>query len=382
MEENIVINDASLFSRHDFVQIHKYVDSWKDVNYEDISVNRIAYGMGSYVFKVTITNKIDCPIPRNLIFRKFFSQKPSEKIELENKVFEVLSKLRIAAKLYTANNEFRIEEYIESRVIESKEINEEDIRRKLALMLGVFHEIEITDFDKTKDFLSLFLEKPDVIKNFNVHIGEVEKYSEDELKLVNEVKSLVSEEEIKFITSEIKKQPYPLVLCHNDIWVGNILFKEKTREVFLVDYEMVCYNFPGYDMAKTLLEPMFKRREGSPEYDLTESLMPTEEDIIDFIRFYLIAHKFETEHDVLSFQFDDNKVKEIESQLYKSEDEKQKIISGYLQHVYFGMMVCSYYCALLGMFIGKSPDFPMDFAKFSFENYYIYKKYKKLLYSH
>ena len=44
-------------------------------------------------------------------------------------------------------NRFRIEEYISSRVLKSKEINQLEMRRKLAERLGQIHRLNIVDPD-------------------------------------------------------------------------------------------------------------------------------------------------------------------------------------------------------------------------------------------
>lgn len=42
---------------------------------------------------------------------------------------------------------------------------------------------------------------------------------------------------------------YDRVLCHNDVYVGNVLERKTNGEVVLIDFEYTSYNHRGYDLA-------------------------------------------------------------------------------------------------------------------------------------
>ena len=44
-----------------------------------------------------------------------------------------------------------------------------------------------------------------------------------------------------------------------------------------------------------------------------------------------------------------------------------------------GMLVSSYYCTILGLYVGNSKEFNLDFMAFAKDNFYNYKKFKALI---
>lgn len=361
------------FIYEDIPIISNFLPNWKGKTLEDIQVDKISFGMGSYVFKVSDKSNLLEPI----LYRKYIKDKPQEKINTENLVFQTMSDIGVSPKLYGFTDDVRIEEFISSRVIESNELNETDIRRRSAIKLAKFHNIKSQlILDKfTSDFITGILNHTFYVGRFNENVDKTEIYSNYELEYVNKIKQLLSEEEKKFIYSSYKNK-YEMIFSHNDIWVGNILINEKVRDILFIDYEMINYNFAGYDVGKLLLEPMYKRRPGGPEYDLIEEYMPNESAILDFIRFYLIARKdnnFEYSEGI------EQNLEKYESDLYSSEEEKEMKMKEFFNEVQVGMMLSGYYSAVLGLMIGKNESMPMDFIKFAIDGYNIYNKYKSHL---
>jgi thiamine kinase-like enzyme len=372
MERN---NNDYNFLNGDITIISNFLPGWKGKGLEDIQVDKISFGMGSYVFKVSDKNSLLEPI----LYRKYIKDKPQEKINTENLVFQTMSDIGVSPKLYGFTDDVRIEEFIKSRVIESNELNETDIRRRSAIKLAKFHTIKSNlILDKfNSDFITGILNHTYYVGRFNENVEKTEIYTNYELDYVKKIKQLLSAEEKEFIYSSYKNK-YEMILSHNDIWVGNILLNETTRDILLIDYEMINFNFAGYDVGKLLLEPMYKRRPGGPEYDLIEEYMPSESDILDFIRFYLIARKdnsFEYSEGIEQY------LEKYESNIYSSQEERENIMKEFLNEVYVGMMLSGYYSAVLGLMIGKNHSMPMDFIKFSIDGYQIYNKYKLKLFN-
>ena len=57
------------------------------------------------------------------------------------------------------------------------------------------------------------------------------------------------EEEIHSVGSAIEKLNLPLVLCHNDLLLSNILYEKSTDKIKFLDYEYSGYNLNCYDIG-------------------------------------------------------------------------------------------------------------------------------------
>jgi len=217
----------------------------------------------------------------------------------------------------------------------------------------------------------------DVRFNCNDHA----KYSPKELEQMKEVVSKTTDEELKFLIDSSSK--FENVFSHNDIWTGNILFKENGEVVFC-DYEVMDYNFKGYDIGKLLLEVLYERHPTDPEFDLKDfKYFPTEEEVDDFIRYYFITYYGKNESKkVISNVLDENEFKTHWDDLsnYYSKEEITKMMNELKEEVRVGIMQAGYYQFFLGMRIGKSIEFSrMDFIRFAYESFRCYEEFKKRL---
>jgi ethanolamine kinase len=59
-------------------------------------------------------------------------------------------------------------------------------------------------------------------------------------KLVSEFASL--EKQLKLLDS-------PLVFCHNDLLLGNIVHNEAKKSIAFIDYEYAAYNHQAFDIG-------------------------------------------------------------------------------------------------------------------------------------
>jgi len=139
---------------------------------------------------------------------------------------------------------------------------------------------------------------------------------------------------------------------------------------------MMDYNFQGYDIGKLLMEVLYKRHEHDPGYDFqTLDNLPSEEDTVDFIKYYLAGHlgnflRLEEVPDVM----------EALKKLFSSENEMRETIDRLVREAQVGIMVSGYYSCYLGMRIGKIPEFAINFVKFAMDGFEIYKEFKKRLF--
>jgi len=57
-----------------------------------------------------------------------------------------------------------------------------------------------------------------------------------------------------------------LVLSHNDLLKGNILFRAKDKKIFFIDFDFICYNYSSFDIASFFHELQFDYDVKEPPY--------------------------------------------------------------------------------------------------------------------
>jgi choline/ethanolamine kinase len=58
----------------------------------------------------------------------------------------------------------------------------------------------------------------------------------------------------------------PVVFCHNDLQEGNILMREGSGDVVVIDFEYSAYNYRGFDFANHMCEWMYDYTTTQPPF--------------------------------------------------------------------------------------------------------------------
>jgi len=372
-QTNEQINEQTLML--DFIK--QKVPSWNTLNINEIKFEKMAFGLTSQNYKVFITEKnIE---PKTLLIRKFGLHSSSgcdrEMREKEIVFFDLFSQMKIGPKTYGHNLDYRVEEFINSRVIKSYEINNTKVRKSLAISLGLINSFKIDKVIDNTSFIEDFISQKQSIDAclYNVNLTT---YTQERATHMKNMKYLIEKDEIEFIKRVIPKDRF--VLSHNDIWVGNILI-EETGRVTIIDYERIAYNFQGYDLGKLILETMFERLPDSPQHEINEKYFPTKDEIIEFCEYYLIGFRLNKAKDLDRDKAEKYTKEELIKMVYEDEKEFMQEREQLIKDTYLGMMIAGYFMAFLGLLIGPTDRYQMDFVKFGIDGHNIYLKYKQML---
>ncbi|XP_046646028.1 ethanolamine kinase 2-like isoform X1 [Daphnia pulicaria] len=60
--------------------------------------------------------------------------------------------------------------------------------------------------------------------------------------------------ELEWLMAHLEKFESPLVLCHNDLLLGNIIYDERSNVVHFIDFEYAGPNYQAYDIANLFNE--------------------------------------------------------------------------------------------------------------------------------
>lgn len=61
-------------------------------------------------------------------------------------------------------------------------------------------------------------------------------------------------EELNLMECELSKLANPIVFCHNDLLLGNILYNESKKTINFIDFEYAAPNYQAYDIANHFCE--------------------------------------------------------------------------------------------------------------------------------
>jgi ethanolamine kinase len=62
------------------------------------------------------------------------------------------------------------------------------------------------------------------------------------------------EEEYAVLKAELCSLGSPVVFCHNDLLLANIIYNTKKRTVTFIDYEYSSYNYQAFDIGNHFAE--------------------------------------------------------------------------------------------------------------------------------
>lgn len=54
--------------------------------------------------------------------------------------------------------------------------------------------------------------------------------------------------------NHLKQTQSPVVFCHNDLLLGNVIYTEEEQKVTFIDYEYAACNFQGFDIGNHFTE--------------------------------------------------------------------------------------------------------------------------------
>ncbi|XP_057369567.1 ethanolamine kinase 1-like [Daphnia carinata] len=181
------------------------------------------------------------------ILVRVYGENTEQVIDRENeiKIMQLLYPLGLSSKIYAAFTNGLIYQYLVGRTLDEKSCYDPNIYPLVAQKMAEIH-LQLPVYKTFSDGIDRAI-LWDKIKCFIV--------SGCEEKLTNLIKkqSLPSKskliEELEWLKSHLEKFNSPLVLCHNDLLLANVLYDEKSKTVHFIDFEYAGPNYRSYDIA-------------------------------------------------------------------------------------------------------------------------------------
>uniref|UniRef100_A0A0N4Z3L1 Choline/ethanolamine kinase n=1 Tax=Parastrongyloides trichosuri TaxID=131310 RepID=A0A0N4Z3L1_PARTI len=294
---------------------------WSNVKDDDIVIESILGGNSNHVFKVSMISNKEKPV-----LLRIYGTNIIDEIFKDTLVFSILSEKKLGPKLLGYFPGGRLEEYIESRSLTTKELGYPSVIRLLAKKVANIHSLEVP-LAKSANIFELIKNE---IKTFKEVLGENHTFNVIPSKVSNRhcpstinIKEL--EEEIQFLENMTKEYNSKIAFSHNDIFEGNIIVRkdaiiEKDQiisnnvddSLIVIDFEYCCYNFIAFDLAQIFAETAITYDDDCEcGYNIEEKDFLNDERLLIFINEYLNEknkNNGEVEVDINKLQKEANKL--------------------------------------------------------------------------
>ncbi|XP_075591072.1 choline/ethanolamine kinase-like [Dermatophagoides farinae] len=117
----------------------KYISTWRDVDPNEIQVELMQAGLSNKLFILSVPNKE----PSKAFLRLYGPLRQTlAKIIDEQTILEVLTEVKLTAKIYASFEEGRIEEFLNGQMLTIDEFYTEPIYKKLISKLHLLHNLQ------------------------------------------------------------------------------------------------------------------------------------------------------------------------------------------------------------------------------------------------
>uniref|UniRef100_A0A6C0BRW4 Aminoglycoside phosphotransferase domain-containing protein n=1 Tax=viral metagenome TaxID=1070528 RepID=A0A6C0BRW4_9ZZZZ len=187
---------------------------------------------------------------------------------LEMRIIKELEPYDVTRKLIELTNKGTIESYVEGHPVTYESFKNSNLIRKLVgQKLRMLHTSNILTKKETQtahiwkafnDWTTLCLQLYDLDLNIK--------------KILTNIFEIVT---MKSKTAAF----YPIVMCHNDLNLGNIIYDQHNHQIKFIDFEYASYNYRGYDIGN-----IFAELAGN---DCNWDKLPTKHERYAFYSYYL-----------------------------------------------------------------------------------------------
>ena len=255
----------------------QHVASWGEVSEESCTINKLV-GLSNKVYLIETEFDVS---PKRIIYRVFGSDEVIDS-KKTSKIFNSLSELGVAPRIYGETDSVRLEEYLEgTRHIDRDEYIQVEFARKVGNALRSFHAVDMKE-------------------SLNNSVSTPSKLADNWRKLAEvNLRSCVTRQEeiaeaLEFLDSkyfemlkDIEPSNSPIVFSHLDTHPLNILYKEDTEDVHIIDYDFAEYAYRAYDLGILFADLKFDYTHPVyPFYTYTPEFLPSDEIVAEYVKSY------------------------------------------------------------------------------------------------
>ncbi|KAL4504469.1 hypothetical protein ABPG72_009915 [Tetrahymena utriculariae] len=362
--------------------VKKFVPSFANLQIKNVSIERMT-GITNQTFRFThVQEEIE---PKDVIFRVFgktcegtFINRNDETI-----VYQAVADVGLGPKMLGYDNDIRVEEFLYSNVLKQEQMNTPLYRRKVAITLAEFHQIEIKEITRQPMLKQVYTD-PSIIGAVEEKINKTELFTQEELGLIEEMRRVwFSRSEHDLILSFFPEDTNQeqILFCHNDLLANNVLILNNDNSLRFIDFEYSHYNVRSFDIGNYFNESQYDYNVSEEPYFKIAKEPLTEQDYKDFINHY-----------VLGFLLSKNKIPFNKHQLATDEDYFKQLLTqvdnqSYLkqtksileQELLLGICLSHFYWGIWALHMSKDPNICFNYVKFSYSRFQKYQEARKQL---
>ncbi|XP_070569904.1 ethanolamine kinase 1-like [Ptychodera flava] len=204
------------------------------------------------VFTAGISNKLyGCYLPENtrdMVLIRIYGHKSELTVDRAKEIetFQVLFKAKCGPELYCCFNNGICYQYIPGVTIDSDMVKSKKVYPLIANKMAKLHTLKPEDGRQILN-AGLF---PTMKKYYQMIPREFEmKRFQENIPSYDQLGREVEELETKLVPLNS-----PIVFCHNDLLLGNIVYDEQTEDIAFIDFELAFYNYQAFDIGDHFCE--------------------------------------------------------------------------------------------------------------------------------
>ncbi|XP_055505413.1 choline kinase alpha isoform X3 [Leucoraja erinacea] len=261
--------------------------AWKTLTEEEFQISIIRGGLSNLLFLCSLPDTKSCveDEPHCILLRLYGAiLQGTEAMVLESVMFAILAERSLGPKLYGIFPQGRLEQFIASRKLETRELAIPSISTEIAKKMATFHRMTMP-FNKEPKWLFCTMEK------YLQQVMRINFTKESHIGAFHKLLSYNLPQEIAKLRSLLQATPSPIVFCHNDCQEGNLLLldnpENSDNKLMLIDFEYSSYNFRGFDFGNHFCEWMYDYNcDEYPFFIADIKKYPTKMQQLHFIRVY------------------------------------------------------------------------------------------------
>ncbi|XP_071465454.1 choline/ethanolamine kinase isoform X1 [Marmota flaviventris] len=224
--------------------------AWRRVRPEELRVFPVSGGLSNLLFRCSLPDHLPSvgEEPREVLLRLYGAiLQGVDSLVLESVMFAILAERSLGPQLYGVFPEGRLEQYLPSRPLKTRELREPVLSAAIATKMAQFHGMEMP-FTKEPHWLFGTMER---------YLKQIQDLPPTGLLNMNLLEMYSLKDEMGNLRKLLDSTPSPVVFCHNDIQEGNILLlsePENADSLMLVDFEYSSYNYRGFDIGNHFCE--------------------------------------------------------------------------------------------------------------------------------
>ena len=254
------------------------------VKADSIAVEQIKGGITNLLYHAWVTEQVEYPHVLVRIYGKAGSMVIDR--ECEEKITGILSSFSFGPRILGYFKNGRLEEFFPSRrPLEAAEMIEPHLSTMIADKVREMHSISCADSESQDAY---------IWSNLQNWLHLAEQTSRPSPVCLKELASEIqwAATEVKaFIHKRFDSALCQLVLAHNDLLGGNILYCDDSKDLVLIDFEYASLNFAGFDIANHFCAVPESALISQGRYCLDK--FPSSEQQMIFLRRYLRDEKIE-----------------------------------------------------------------------------------------